>query len=263
MMDDAWKNHWFDEKCARAFWDQKEAIPYQQLVRDTARHLDPRPGETWLDLGCGSGQLTALLWQLGEGKLAQITSIDCASINSRAIEKLKQQLLPRPSDEQIRFEQRDLSLGLAGIADASIDGIVSGLALSYAESRDTQTGNYTDQAFRTLFAEIDRVLKPSGRLVFSINVPEPQFGRIVWESLGKTWRFRNLGKLILNIYRMNRYGNWLKGEARKGRFHYLPIEKLSDLLRQSGFGSIQHSLSYAEQAYVIRVRKQKQAHRVA
>ena len=64
-------NHWLDDRCAEAFWDQHRARPYQELLRDTTTWLDPQPGETWLDLGCGGGQLTAALWKKSGGALAR------------------------------------------------------------------------------------------------------------------------------------------------------------------------------------------------
>ena len=43
-------NHWFDDRCAEAFWDQKQALPYQDLLRHTVAWLEPQPGEHWLDI---------------------------------------------------------------------------------------------------------------------------------------------------------------------------------------------------------------------
>ena len=60
-------NYWPDRKCARAFWTQCEVPPYRRLLADTAAWLDPAPGERWLDLGCGGGQLTHALWEKSGG----------------------------------------------------------------------------------------------------------------------------------------------------------------------------------------------------
>jgi hypothetical protein len=54
---------------------------------------------------------------------------------------------------------------------------------------------------------------------------------------------------------MQRYGSWLQREARRGRFHFLPIEDILDRLRRVGFQEMQHQLSYAQQAYVVAARK--------
>ncbi len=249
-------NHWFDDQCARAFWDQKKALPYQELLRDTAAWLEPRPGEHWLDLGSGGGQLTAQLWRLSAGQLGRVVALDCAAANAQAIERLRTRLSPRPAPDQMLFRKADFSVGLPEFATASCDGIVSGLAISYAESRDPQTGRYTDAAYNRLLAEIARVLKPGGRLVFSVNVPDPRFWQIFWQSLRRGLRIAHALRLLRNTWQMQRYGSWLKREARKGRFHFLPLEELIRRLQTAGFGSIEHRLSYARQAYLLRAWKE-------
>ena len=54
---------------------------------------------------------------------------------------------------------------------------------------------------------------------------------------------------------MLRYGKWLKKEARKGRFHYLTADVISAKLVAAGFVSIEHRLSYVDQAYIFRGHK--------
>src|SRR5260370_11683089 len=87
-------NHWPDSKCARAFWGQQEAPPYQELLADTVAWLDPQADEHWLDLGCGCGQLTAALWTKSQGALAGIVGLDCAAVNEQAFQKLRAILQP-------------------------------------------------------------------------------------------------------------------------------------------------------------------------
>lgn len=245
-------NHWFDERCARAFWDQHHAGPYQELLRDTIAWTEPQPGEEWLDLGCGGGQLARALWKESRGTLRQITAVDCAAINAQAIEHLADTVEPRSLPGQITFRQADLSAGLDVFPDASVDGVVSGLALSYAESRDPVTGAYTRDAYERIFMEIFRVLRPGGRLVFSVNVPEPKF----WKIARRSWKRRNWRRepfgVLLNAWRMLRYGGWLKREARKGRFHYLQAEDVIAMLHRFGFEEIEHRQSYARQADIFR-----------
>lgn len=248
-------NYWLDDECAQAFWDQHKALPYQELLRDTANWMEPQPGQRWLDLGCGGGHLSATLWHTSQGQLGEIVAVDCAAINERAIGKLRLKLKPTPQPEQFRFVQGNFSDGLPQFPDNYFDGIVSGLAISYAESRDPVTGRYNDRAYMHLLAEMFRVLKPGGRLLFSINVPRPRFWRIFWKSLGTAFKISKPGKVLVNVLKMQSYGHWLNREARRGRFHFYPIQEIECRLQHTGYDNFKYRLSYADQAYVILAKK--------
>jgi len=244
-------NHWAEDDCAKAVWDQHLLPPYQELLADTLRGLDPRPGERWLDLGCGGGQLSAALWRLSHGTLAEIVALDCAAINAEQIDRLRARLQPRPGNDQLHFVTGNFSAGLPKFADNTFDGIVSGLAISYAEHWDESVQRYTDAGYDNLLAEIHRVLKPGGRVIFSVNVPDPRWGRIFLKSLGQGFRVSKPFRFLVNGLRMMRYGRWLKREARRGRFHYLPLPEIVARLDRLGFEGLKCRLSYAGQAYVI------------
>jgi SAM-dependent methyltransferase len=247
-------NHWHDDRCARAFWGQQDAPPYRRLLADTVAWLDPQPGERWLDLGCGCGQLSQALWTKAEGRLRQIVALDCAAANALAYQKLRAVVNPPATPEQIRFVCADFSAGLAAWPDESFDGAVSGLAIQYAESYSAERG-WTTDAYEHLLAEVHRLLRPGGRFVFSVNVPEPAWGRVALRSLHGVFQVRQPGRFLKRAWRMMRYGAWLKQEARRGRFHFLPWEAIKTRLAAAGFVGLEHRLSYARQAYVIRCRK--------
>ena len=96
---------------------------------------------------------------------------------------------------------------------------------------------------------------PGGRLVFSVNVPRPRFWAILWKSLSLAFRVSKPGRVLLNTLQMLRYGRWLRREAKRGRFHYLPIEAIADRLHKAGFCDFRYRMSFAGQAYLVRACK--------
>ncbi|HZU36981.1 MAG TPA: methyltransferase domain-containing protein [Gemmataceae bacterium] len=248
-------NYWPDSKCARAFWDQCEAPAYQQLLADTTALLEPQPGDRWLDLGCGRGMLSRALWQKSGGTVAEIVGLDCAADNARAYERLRTQVRPTATADRLRFVCADFSAGLAAWSDASFDGVVSGLAIQYAESYSQELGRWTMAAYDHLLTEVHRLLRPGAAFVFSVNVPEPAWARVAWRSLPGLLRIPRRVRFLKRSLRMLRYGRWLKQEARRGRFHYLPIEAIVNKLQAIGFDRIEHRLSFVGQAYLLRCHK--------
>jgi SAM-dependent methyltransferase len=248
-------NYWPKDSCARAFWSQRELPPYRRLLKDTAAWLDPRPGQHWLDLGCGSGQLTQTLWEKSGGGLAEVVALDCAGHNERAIAKVRNTTQPPATADQLRFLHADFSEGLASLDSASFDGVVSGLAIQYAESYSEERGCWTTEAYEHLLADVCEVLRPGGVFVFSVNVPEPAWSKIALYGIPGFFRSPHPIRFFKNSLRMLRYGAWLKREARRGRFHYLPASVVADKLVQAGFVGVEHRLSFAGQAEIFRCQR--------
>jgi ubiquinone/menaquinone biosynthesis C-methylase UbiE len=248
-------NHWPESACARAFWGQQDLPPYRGLLADTTSWLFLRPGDRWLDLGCGCGKLTQAIWKKSAGRVAEVVAIDCAAENEKAFAKLATTLNPAPADGQLRFVCADFSRGLTALQDSSFEGVVSGLAIQYAESYSATRGCWTSEAYDGLLAEILRVLRIGGWLVFSVNVPRPSWAKVALQSLQGALVARKPAQYLKKAYRMLRYGAWLSREARQGRFHYLPVSEIIAKLTSTGFYAIEHQLSYAGQAYLIRCRK--------
>ncbi len=110
-----------------------------------------------------------------------------------------------------------------------------------------------------LLGEIARVLKPSGQFLFSINVPNPGFWKVLFRSLKGGHKVSRAGRVLVNAFRMQFYGRWLKQEARRGRFHFYPINELVSRLERSVLSVTTHSVSYAGQAYVVQARRKVNA----
>ena len=248
------RNYWRDDKCAKAFWAQQEVSPYRRLLADTLDWCDPAAGERWLDLGCGGGALTRALWARTVGTVAEVVGLDCAAANGRAYETLRQSLSPPPGD-RVRFMCHDFSGGLGVFPDGAFDHAVSGLSITYAESFSEADARWTTAAYERILAEAHRVIRPGGRFVFSVNVPEPKWWKVGLFSLHTVLRTGRPLEFLKRSVRMLRYGAWLKREARTGRFHYLPAAAVLDRLAAAGFRQSEYRLSYAGQAFIFRAVK--------
>lgn len=247
-------NWWPTAKCARSFWSQQDLGPYQQLLSHTLDWAGPAPRERWLDLGCGSGAISRAIWERTRGAVGAVVGLDCAAVNESAYRQLRQSLGASPED-RLQFVHHDFSTGLAVFPDAAFDHAVSGLSISYAESYDEDTDRWTTVAYDRLMAEVHRVMRPGGRFVFSVNVPGPSWFRVARQSLpGLLGSGRPL-RSLKRAWRMLRYGRWLRQEARRGHFHYLPAADVTRHLTAAGFTDIIHRLSYCDQAFIFRAIK--------
>jgi ubiquinone/menaquinone biosynthesis C-methylase UbiE len=250
------RNYWPDTKCARAFWAQRDLPPYRKLLADTTAWLDPLAGEHWLDLGCGSGQLTRAVWEASGGSVAEVVALDCAAQNERSIARVRGSVQPAPDPTHMRFVHGDFSHGLERWEDGHFDGAVSGLAIQYAESYSEERDCWTTDAYDHLLREVCRVLRPGGRFVFSVNVPNPSWFKVALLAIHGFFTARRPLRYVRDSWRMMRYGRWLKSEARQGRFHYLPAPTIQEKLTAAGFVDIEHKVTYAGQAFLFRCRRQ-------
>ena len=110
--------------------------------------------------------------------MAGVVGLDCAAANAAAYDRLRPRLVAaaRP---RVGFGRHDFSTGLDPLADGSFDHAVSGLPISYAESFDpNERAGGPTAAYDRLLGEVYRVLRPGGRFVFSVNVPEPSWAGV-------------------------------------------------------------------------------------
>lgn len=116
--------------------------------------LPPVAGLRVLDAGCGPGIYAA--WLVAQG--AEVVGLD---VSPRMVALARARLGDRAS-----ILEADLAQPLTMLADASFDLILSALALDYV--RD----------WAPLFSDFARVLRPCGRLVFSVVHPADDFYRL-------------------------------------------------------------------------------------
>ncbi|MCW5589191.1 MAG: class I SAM-dependent methyltransferase [Legionellales bacterium] len=139
-----------------------------------------------LDLGCGSGWYTETLLNQG----AKVTAIDnCEEMVTFTRKRVK---------SQARCIQADLSKPLLDLDDNSFDILVAPLVIHYIEN------------WYSLFAELNRVLKPGGQFIFSTHQPQAegflfnlesyytkQILTDTWDNIGEVkWYHHTLEELI-------------------------------------------------------------------
>ena len=114
-------------------------------------------GRTVLDLGCGSGRDVYLLSRLvGEG--GRVIGVDMTAAQLDIAQRHQEWHAERygHSDSNVSFVHGYIEqLDACGIADASVDVVVSNCVLNLSPQKEQ------------VFAEIFRVLKPGGELYFS------------------------------------------------------------------------------------------------
>ena len=157
--------------------------PYQELLRDTAVWLQPTVGQRWLDLGCGAGQLSRLLWDKSQGRVEAIVGVDLAKSNDKAYAELRAQLQPTPTPACLRFVARDFTKGFSDWPSMQFDGVVSGLALQFAEAYSRDNDCWTELGYDQVLSEAQRLLKWGGVFVFSVNVPNPAWSKVALPAL--------------------------------------------------------------------------------
>ncbi|MEH2127104.1 class I SAM-dependent methyltransferase [Nostoc sp.] len=126
---------------AKNYWDatlyeDKHAFVWQ-YGEDLLKFLNPQPGESILDLGCGTGQLTEKIAQAG----AEVVGVDYASA---MIEKA------RENYPHIRFDVADARKFQV---DKPLDAVFSNAVLHWVKEAESA------------IASIHQSLKPGGRFV--------------------------------------------------------------------------------------------------
>jgi SAM-dependent methyltransferase len=244
-------NLWKNDLVAISYSYQQKAQPYLELVQTTEQFINAKPGQLWLDLGCGSGRLIESIWKRSSHQVRKIIGLDISFrgllIARRALKKTRDGLDHR----KVEFIQADLSRNLGGIRPDSIDGVTAGLCLSYAEHWDSSENKWDKSALVSLFQEIHSVLKDGGSFIFSTNIPQPNFGLIAlrsWRQIILTWKAPLFLAVSLVMLFQSR---WLKRAAATGRFHYLPAADMIRYLESTGFQFIRYQLTYAGQAWVF------------
>lgn len=147
----------FDTKTTRLLDLAYQGADFTQRRRANFDALDPRPGETVLDIGCGNGMLTTELAR-AVGESGKVIGLDPS-----------EDMLASARDRCDAFDWIELQTGSVAkipLEDASVDKAVS-----------IQVFEYLDDVPGAV-AEARRVLKPGGRLV----IGDMHFDSLIWHS---------------------------------------------------------------------------------
>lgn len=140
-----------------------------------------------LEVGCGGGQNAIVLAKQGA---KSVTGIDQSK---NQLEFARQ--LAESQGVQVTFLKRDME-DMSGIADSSIDLVVSSHAMNYASNIDR------------VFRECSRVLKPNGRIVICMNHP-------TWIVLGEALQEDDFTKIVNYFDDTKQKWDWNKYKGEK------------------------------------------------
>jgi ubiquinone/menaquinone biosynthesis C-methylase UbiE len=215
-----------------ASWDHG-AANNPGLVKVVAKVLsESEPGSSTraVDLGCGSGQVTLALAK----QCASVLGVDVS-------EKMITLLLDNARREGVsNVEGRAVPIERLGLAEASVDLVVSNYALHHLRDRDKQAA--VDEAFRWLV--------PGGRLV----IGDMMFGR------GGDARDRQIIGSKLSLLVRKGPGGWWRIAKNAGRylmrFQERPVSMTAwvTMFKKAGFEAVE-GLAVVNEAAVVRGTK--------
>ena len=138
---------------AGSFEDVAESIHDMHVALVEA--LDPQPGESWLDVGCGAGNVA----ELAAGAGARVTGLD---LSPRLIDVAR----ARAEAGGYEIDYRVGDAEILDVEDARFDKVVSSVAMIFAPDHAAAA------------RELARVTRPGGRLAFSAWTPEGTVGEM-------------------------------------------------------------------------------------
>ncbi|MCC7181233.1 MAG: methyltransferase domain-containing protein [Acidobacteria bacterium] len=201
------------------FYDTlNESPPYRRMVERHAALLQPAAGDTILDAGSGTANVTAVLAVPG----ARVTGIDFCE---PALERCRRKV---PTAE---FRVADLTRTLP-FPDATFDKAACSLVLHYL----------VPERQRFAATELFRVLRPGGALAITVFAAGFNTWRVYAETLRERRRTDGIVgtaiagvRYLINTSRIFYYVWRIKRAEQSGDYRFATAEELSSILAGAGF----------------------------
>lgn len=243
----------FWEDYSDIYFNLEKAWPYHNLSQSIKKFLDPKEGETWLDIGCGPLRVSELIYEKSGGSVGTIEAVDI--ILKPAREKLAK-LTGRGIYLPVNLKYASITDPLP-YPDSFFDGIGANLVLPYVTDFLGMTGK---AALEGVLREMFRVLKKGAHMVWSTPKYAVQF---VWVFLASIPDMLNLYEYvahkdvtrILQGTRILKHALAIQDKGRRGVYTFLPQDELGYLLREIGFTDLAWERTFIQQVWVNGVRK--------
>lgn len=238
----------FWEDYSKIYWCMEEMSFYADLLQTIREFIQPKEGEIWLDAGCGPANMSRVIWEISNIKVAKIIGID-------VILKLARENLDNSS---IPLELKYANLGeRLPFPDEYFNGIVANLALTYIIDFEGKTGQ---EAFTEVMKEMFRVLKPGSHFVWSTPIKNASVSKnlpVFWSEkmskMKKSFR-RFIFDLGADLKQLKAFLT-TESKGKSGIYTFLDPLDYEKLLAPIGFRKFQWQNTFAGQIWVCRMEK--------
>jgi ubiquinone/menaquinone biosynthesis C-methylase UbiE len=186
--------------------------PYRHLLSETQRRLKIAPGDSVLDLGCGTGNLTRLINQNHDVKVVAIDG------STSMLGTLKRKLRSQIKQGQVEVVHSEILEFLRRQPDKTFDRIAM-VNVVYAVSDRMR-----------LWEEVVRVLKPSG---IAVATTSDRTGS--WPIIKEHWRNDTKIKLFHpKLLMVSIIDAFISEFSKTSVFNFVPQEELFDEVKAAG-----------------------------
>ena len=201
-----------------------ELIPYQEHVSNVLKLFKLESDKTYLDLGCGSGNL------IQDKKNIVGVDISTAMLG-----------IAKKRNTSARFVASDLNATLP-FKNGAFDGGYTSNVVAYLQDP------------KKFFLEVQRILKPGAEFVVATLRPQFSPVKILQAHIKKASLFHFLSNLvfIFIIYILNVP---ITRKLKKNIYHGFEIDTLGSLVAECGFEVLDSRYTYADQDVLLLLRR--------